>query len=208
MTTPDAYDKIESAIDAPADERPHFIKQALQVLPDDHPATSSLKAALDACGENDAAARYTLRLAYGELPSPDSPDEHALPVTRPPRGVRWLGENWGVVTLFLADPLIEWIDIERNSEQSVTDWIEAAVCRELDADFRNNHGFRASVEVEVPADFALRARLKARDRRLRGEPTDANTVAQDYMSWDATFTNGGTDLSETPDREERGDGSV
>jgi len=205
MTPADPYDKIESAIDAPAEDRPYFIKQAIQVLPENHPAIEPLEAALAACGEHDDAARYTLRRAYGELPSPDGAGDSTPPVTRPPEGVRWLSEEWGAVTVVLSDAIIEWIDLVLDDDESVAEWITTTVWQTLDKDFITNHRFTADVEVEVPEDFALRAQLKARDRQRHGDDIDASEVAVNYMSWDTTFTLDGEELtapSSTSDHED------
>lgn len=195
MTIADAYDKIESALDAPNSERPHFIKQAIQVLPEEHPAIEQLEAALRETGQNDAVAKYALRQAYGELPSSDLLSNSGLPVTRPPESVRWLGDDWGAVTVVLSDAIIEWIDIERD-EETVAEWIETTVWQALDDDFITNHAFTADVEIEVPEDFAARAQLKARDRQRHGEDIDVSEVAVNYMRWDATFTLNGEPLSQ------------
>jgi hypothetical protein len=65
-TPADAYDLVENALQAPADERAYFIRQVLDVLPDDHRARGALEDALDTDADPDVYA--ALRTAYGELP--------------------------------------------------------------------------------------------------------------------------------------------
>jgi len=70
MTSGEAYGLLESALQSAPDERAYFIRQALNVLPDDHPARDPLRDVLAADVEPEAG----LRAAYGELPS-GSPED-------------------------------------------------------------------------------------------------------------------------------------
>lgn len=70
MTPGEAYELVESALQAPADERAYFIRQALDILPDDHRAREPLQDVL----AGDATPEDGLRAAYGALPVA-APDE-------------------------------------------------------------------------------------------------------------------------------------
>lgn len=114
---------------------------------------------------------------------PDTPDD----LEEPPEGVEWQNTRYGIIELELEDELIEWIGLETEDDETITEWIERQILINLQDSLR--HRRKTIVEeVEVPSDIMHRVRLYQKTMEARGGEVDVDDYLYNHIDLDITWT--------------------
>lgn len=93
--------------------------------------------------------------------------------------------DWATVEVELTDPMLEWIDAEKDADTTVQDWIQLQVTMRLNKTLSRH--VEAGVEVEVPSDMLYPLTLKYQDAQLRGHDVDPDELLFNHIHFDVTW---------------------
>jgi hypothetical protein len=91
------------------------------------------------------------------------------------------------IELDLTQPLLEWIELEADDDQTTEEWIKHAIRYRLDAEFLHER-IPGDVEVAVPQHILKRVSLKYQDQLARGDDPSIDELLFNHVTYDVTWT--------------------